>query len=286
VKLITYQFPKKPTKSTEITVRSVDDLPEHIKRDSTLDPEDFKHGVYWDRSTQSYAVQLLSLDDATSQLYKQTEPVEFIQDQCTSLENWYKLYREVSDSGQVRYYTSIEHIIEGQGVRNWDKFDKWYPQPQIQKPSPTEQILSQGLTQIVSTSRSQLLTPEGPTGALSTIIHNITNPTNTPVTYTTYQPQTMATQVTSQGEGGALYGAPPPFFRGDSKEADRFLLAFKGWRAVNSDKRTMMNPYSRVTLILTFIDREDVQDWKEHELDLLNEQITNGHTWTVTIMDL
>jgi hypothetical protein len=90
--------------------------------------------------------QLLSLDDTTNQLYKQTEPVKFIQDQHTSLENWYKLYQEVSDNGQVRYYTSIEHIIKGQGVRNWDKFDKRYPQPQIQKPSPTEQILSQGLT--------------------------------------------------------------------------------------------------------------------------------------------
>jgi Retrotransposon gag protein len=137
-----------------------------------------------------------------------------------------------------------------------------------------EQILSQGLTQIVSTSGSQPLTPEGPTGVLSTIIHNITNPTNIPATILH---QTMTTPSTNQGEGGVLYGVPPPFFRGDSKEADRFLLAFKGWRAVNSDKKAMMNPYSRVTLILTFIDGEDVQDWKEHKLDLLNERITNGH---------
>jgi Retrotransposon gag protein len=47
--------------------------------------------------------------------------------------------------------------------------------------------------------------------------------------------------------------------------------------AVNSDKKAMMNPYSRVALILTFIDGEDIQDWKEHELDLLNERIANGH---------
>jgi Retrotransposon gag protein/Zinc knuckle len=46
------------------------------------------------------------------------------------------------------------------------------------------------------------------------------------------------------------------------------------------EKKAMMNPYSRVTLILTFIDREDVQDWKEHKLDLLNECITNGHLQT------
>jgi hypothetical protein len=67
-KLITYQFPKKPTKLTEVTVRSVDNLPEHVKRDSNLDPEDFKHSVFWDRNTQSYVAQLLSLADATSQL--------------------------------------------------------------------------------------------------------------------------------------------------------------------------------------------------------------------------
>jgi hypothetical protein len=85
-----------------------------------------------------------------------------------------------------------------------------------QKPSPTEQILSQGITQIVSTSGSQPLTPEGPTGALSMIIQHVTNPTTT---HTTVQP-IMATQVTNQGEGGALYGAPPKFFGGDSKEAD------------------------------------------------------------------
>jgi Retrotransposon gag protein/Zinc knuckle len=90
----------------------------------------------------------------------------------------------------------------------------------------------------------------------------------------------MATRTTNQGEGGVLYRAPPPFFRGDSKEANRFLLAFKGWRAVNSNKRAMMNPYSRVALILTFIDREDIQDWKEHELDLLNERIANRHAKT------
>jgi Retrotransposon gag protein len=88
----------------------------------------------------------------------------------------------------------------------------------------------------------------------------------------------MATQATNQGEGGTLYGAPPSIFKGDSKEADRFLLAFKGWRAVNSEKKAMMNPYSRVALILTFIDGEDVQDWKEHELDLLNERVANGHS--------
>jgi hypothetical protein len=282
VKLITYRFPKKPTRSTEVAVRSVDDLPEHVKRDSNLDPEDFKHGVFWDRKTNSYAAQLLSLNNTTSQLYEQTEPVEFIQDQCTNLENWYKLYREVSADRQVKYYTSVKHIIEGQGVGNWDKFDERYPHPQTQKPSPTEQILSQGITQIISTSGSQPLTPEGPTRTLAKIIQSITQPQNPlpfPATNTMTQPAATG-QTVEIGEGGALYGAPPLFFRGDSREANQFLLAFKGWRAVNSEKKAMMILYRRVALILTFIQGEDVQDWVEHELNLLNERIDNGHLKT------
>jgi hypothetical protein len=116
---------------------------------------------------------------------------------------------------------SIKHIIKGQGIGNWDKFNKRYPQLQIQKPSPTEQILSQGITQIVSTSRSQPLTPEGPTGTLSTIIQNITQLQTLPtfLALTMTQPGTMV-QTTNIAEGGALYRAPPPIFRGDSQEAD------------------------------------------------------------------
>jgi hypothetical protein len=91
---------------------------------------------------------------------------------------------------------------------------------------------------------------------------------------------TITGQTADQGEGGALYRAPPQFFRGDSREADRFLLAFKGWRAVNSEKKAMMIPYRRVTLILTFIQGEDIQDWVEHKLDLLNERVNHRHLKT------
>jgi hypothetical protein len=90
----------------------------------------------------------------------------------------------------------------------------------------------------------------------------------------------MATTVTEEGESGALFGAPPPRFTGDRKQAANFLLAFKGWRAANNKKKAMVNPYTRVVVALTFIKGEDIQDWKEHKLNLLEERVLNGHAKT------
>jgi hypothetical protein len=42
----------------------------------------------------------------------------------------------------------------------------------------------------------------------------------------------------------------------------------------------MVNPYTQVAVALTFIKGEDVQDWKELELELLEERVLNGHTRT------
>jgi hypothetical protein len=81
----------------------------------------------------------------------------------------------------------------------------------------------------------------------------------------------MTTASTKTGESGALFGAPPPRFSGDRAKATNFLLAFKGWKAANNAKEAMINPYTRVAVALTFIEGEDVQDWKEHELELLEE---------------
>ena len=162
------------------------------------------------------------------------------------LEHWYKLYREETPDGQVKYFTSTEHIIEGQGLGAWDKFNTHYPHPNpIQKFAQEEQFLSEGLKQVASTSGSQPLTPEGPTGTLAAIAQAITQPTAdpTPVTQTAPIPQftntpaptpTMATVITATGqiidigESGALFGAPPSHFYGDRTKAANFLLAFKG----------------------------------------------------------
>jgi hypothetical protein len=96
----------------------------------------------------------------------------------------------------------------------------------------------------------------------------------------------MATVTTAMGqtidigETGALFRAPPPYFRGDRAKANNFLLTFKGWKAANNAKRAMVNPYTHIAVALTFIKGEDVQDWKEHKLELLKERVLNGHART------
>jgi hypothetical protein len=95
-----------------------------------------------------------------------------------------------------------------------------------------------------------------------------------------FGPTTATGQPIDIGEGGALFGAPPPSFNGDRSKSERFLLAFKGWKAANNAKKAMVNPYTWVAVALTFIEGEDVQDWKEHELELLDERVLNGHAKT------
>jgi hypothetical protein len=87
----------------------------------------------------------------------------------------------------------------------------------------------------------------------------------------------MATATAEIGESGALFGAPPPHFSGDRTKATNLLLAFKGWKAANNAKKAMVNPYTWVAVALTFIEGEDIQDWKELELELLEERVLNGH---------
>jgi hypothetical protein len=90
----------------------------------------------------------------------------------------------------------------------------------------------------------------------------------------------MATATADIGESGALFGAPPPRFSRDRTKATNFLLVFKGWKAANNQKKAMVNPYTWVAVALTFIEGEDIQDWKEHKLELLEERVLNGHART------
>jgi hypothetical protein len=87
-------------------------------------------------------------------------------------------------------------------------------------------------------------------------------------------------QMINIGESGPLFRAPPPCFSRERTKATNFLLVFKGWKAANNAKKAMVNPYTQIAVALTFIEGEDVQDWKELELELLEERVLNGHAKT------
>jgi hypothetical protein len=82
------------TYTTEVTVRTFDDLPEHIKRNTELEPEDFNHRAYWSRTWGAYSARLISVNSKTGKEYTELEPVELIRNQCTGL----KPQREIGRS--------------------------------------------------------------------------------------------------------------------------------------------------------------------------------------------
>jgi hypothetical protein len=116
VQVIKSLLSHKPTHTTQVNVQTFDNLPEHVNRDTELGPEDFDHRAYWSKTWGSYSAQLISVDSHTGKEYQELKPVKLIRNQHTGLEHWYKLYREETSDGQVKYFTSTEHIINGQGL--------------------------------------------------------------------------------------------------------------------------------------------------------------------------
>ena len=71
---------------------------------------------------------------------------------------------------------------------------------------------------------------------------------------------------TAQGRGssngGGMHGNPPTIFTGDRSKSNEFLEDFKVYRMANQGNQTMWIPLKRVALILTYIKRKNVQDWR------------------------
>jgi len=75
---------------------------------------------------------------------------------------------------------------------------------------------------------------------------------------------------------GALKGNPPPIFNGDRSKSRNFLTTFYLWRLTNKHNDTMRKPYSRVTALLSYMSRPQVDSWKKEQLGKLIEEIDDG----------
>jgi len=70
---------------------------------------------------------------------------------------------------------------------------------------------------------------------------------------------------------GGLKGSPPAKFNGDRKAAKQFMNDFRAYRFLNRKNETMKVAANRVALALTFIKGEQVQDWANGIMDLMEE---------------
>jgi len=75
---------------------------------------------------------------------------------------------------------------------------------------------------------------------------------------------------------GALKGNPPPMFDGDRNKAQKFLLSWNLWAAINQNNDTMKKPFSRIITMLSYMDGTQVDTWKEEQLEKLKEEAGDG----------
>jgi hypothetical protein len=86
--------------------------------------------------------------------------------------------------------------------------------------------------------------------------------------------QSTIVATTPADDKGSLKGKQPPVFNGTRAKADNFWRAFKIYRILNKESDAIKKPFNRTALALSFIAGPNVDDWSEHQLDLLEEKIS------------
>jgi hypothetical protein len=76
--------------------------------------------------------------------------------------------------------------------------------------------------------------------------------------------------------GGALKGSPPIHFTGERSKSRGFLNAFNLYKETNRHNEAMKNPYSCVTMALTYMTGDLIEAWKEDQLQQLCDRVAAG----------
>jgi hypothetical protein len=89
------------------------------------------------------------------------------------------------------------------------------------------------------------------------------------------QPMAAVMQQAAQG-GGGLDRHPPDIFNGNRKNTESFMYDFTVWAWINSHKRVMARPLSRVALAITYIRGDRVREWTKAQIRAANDRVTQG----------
>jgi len=75
---------------------------------------------------------------------------------------------------------------------------------------------------------------------------------------------------------GALKGNPPFIFTGDRNTSRKFINNFDLWQLLNRHNDTMKKPLSRVITLLSYMDSDKVDAWKEEQMHILEKAANDG----------
>jgi len=229
---------------TRIVRRQQDDLPAHVTKDAYFED----HGV--NNPNTGY-----HLDTPSGR----TIPVEFIQANETYL--WVQLHRH------------NDTWITNQGgiIRNNPDLG-WWLVIDPQHPDYTQEASIPLTLAAVTTALQQLpicpITPDHPT---------IMEGQQEDINVATGQAQAEAQKINIiTPSNGALKGNPPFVFTGDRNTSRKFINNFDLWRLLNQHNDTMKKPLSRVVALLSYMDGDKVDAWKEEQMHFLEKAANDG----------
>jgi len=234
------------TLSNEFTTvfrRQQDDLPEHVKVDAHFNNQGPGHP-----NTRYY------LDTELRQ------PIEFIEANGTY--HWVKLIWR-----QDKWQTNQRGIYTRTNVSWWIISDPQHPNHIFY-----EQEASVPLTIAAVTTALQQLPTRPNTPDYPTIMEGQQEDTN----IATGQDQTDAQRINIITHNGTLKGNPPFIFTGDRNTSRKFINNFDLWRLLNQNNDTMKKPLSRVVTLLSYMDSDKVDTWKEEQMHILKKAANDG----------
>jgi len=233
-------------KSTQIFRRQQDDLPAHVTKDAYFEDHGLEHpktGYYLDTPRREHL------------------PVEFIQANGTYL--WVYLHQQNN--------TWITN--QGGIIRNNPDLG-WWLIIDPQHPAYVYQEASVPLTLASVTTALQQLPTRPNTPDHPTVMEGQQEDIN--VTTGQAQAEAQRINIVTHSSNGALKGNPPFIFTGDRNTSRKFINNFDLWHLLNQNNDTMKKPLSRVVTLLSYMDGDKVDAWKEEQMHILEKAANDG----------
>jgi len=90
------------------------------------------------------------------------------------------------------------------------------------------------------------------------------------------QAETQRINIISHSSNSALKGNPPFIFTGDRNTSRKFINNFDLWKLLNQNNDTMKKPLSWVVTLLSYMDSDKVDTWKEEQMHILEKAANDG----------
>jgi len=242
----TIQYGTLSNEFIQIFRRQQDDLPAHVTKDAYFEDQGPGHpntGYYFDTSKRGHL------------------PVEFIQANDTYL--WVYLCQHndtwITNQGGI--------IRNNPDLGWWLIIDPQHPEYVYQEASVPLTLAS--VTTALQQLPTQPNTPDHPT---------IMEGQQEDINVATGQAQAEAQKINiiTHSSNGTLKGNPPFIFTGDRNTSRKFINNFDLWRLLNQNNDTMKKPLSRVVTLLSYMDGDKVDAWKEEQMHILEKAANDG----------